>query len=87
MEGVDVAYYLFHSMSDDRHDFTRSDRLAAERFGNAARGAGIKRIVFLGGLGVDGAKLSRHLRSRHEVVTEAAAEAGSAAAEPVRAPA
>jgi uncharacterized protein YbjT (DUF2867 family) len=67
MTDVDVAYYLVHSMSDDRRDFTRSDRLAAERFGAAARAAGIRCIVFLGGLGVDDAKLSRHLRSRHEV--------------------
>jgi uncharacterized protein YbjT (DUF2867 family) len=68
MTGIDAAYYLVHSMSDDRHDFTRSDRLAAERFGAAARAAGIGRIVFLGGLGVDDdAQLSRHLRSRHEV--------------------
>jgi uncharacterized protein YbjT (DUF2867 family) len=67
MAGIDVAYYLVHSMSDDRRDFTRSDRLAAERFGSAARAAGIRRIIFLGGLGVDDAKLSRHLRSRHEV--------------------
>ncbi len=62
-----VAYYLVHSMSDDRHDFTRSDRLAAEQFGRAAKAAGVERIVFLGGLGVDDEKLSKHLRSRHEV--------------------
>jgi uncharacterized protein YbjT (DUF2867 family) len=67
MADVDAAYYLVHSMSDDRHDFTRSDRVAAERFGAAARAAGVGRIIFLGGLGVDDAKLSRHLRSRHEV--------------------
>ncbi len=67
MEGIEVAYYLVHSMSDDRHDFTRSDRLAAERFGAAARAAGVQRIIFLGGLGVDEAGLSKHLRSRHEV--------------------
>lgn len=67
MEGIQVAYYLVHSMSDDRHDFRRSDRLAAERFADAARAAGIRRIVFLGGLGVDDADLSQHLRSRHEV--------------------
>jgi uncharacterized protein YbjT (DUF2867 family) len=67
MDGIDVAYYLVHSMSNDRHDFTRSDRLAAERFGSAARAAGIGRIVFLGGLGADDTKLSLHLRSRHEV--------------------
>lgn len=67
MSDVDAAYYLVHSMSDDRHDFTRSDRIAAERFGAAAQAAGIGRIIFLGGLGVDNAKLSPHLRSRHEV--------------------
>lgn len=67
LAGVDAAYYLVHSMSDDRRDFTRSDRLAAERFGAAARAAGVRRIIFLGGLGADGANLSRHLRSRHEV--------------------
>jgi uncharacterized protein YbjT (DUF2867 family) len=67
MASIDVAYYLVHSMSDDRHDFTQSDRIAAERFGNAARAAGVRRIVYLGGLGVDGSKLSKHLRSRHEV--------------------
>jgi uncharacterized protein YbjT (DUF2867 family) len=67
MADVDVAYYLVHSMSDDRQDFTRSDPLAAERFGAAARAARISRIVFLGGLGVEDAQLSRHLRSRHEV--------------------
>jgi uncharacterized protein YbjT (DUF2867 family) len=65
---VEAAYYLVHSMSDDRRDFTSSDRLAAERFGGAARAAGVRRIIFLGGLGVDDdAGLSRHLRSRHEV--------------------
>jgi uncharacterized protein YbjT (DUF2867 family) len=67
MDGIEVAYYLIHSMSSDRHDFTQSDRVAAERFGRAARVAGVKRIVYLGGLGVDGASLSRHLRSRHDV--------------------
>ncbi len=67
MAGVDTAYYLVHSMSDDRKDFTSSDRAAAEHFGAAARTAGVARIVFLGGLGVDDGRLSRHLRSRHEV--------------------
>jgi uncharacterized protein YbjT (DUF2867 family) len=67
MDGVEVAYYLIHSMSSDRHDFTQSDRVAAERFGAAAREAGVQRIVYLGGLGQDGTGLSRHLRSRHEV--------------------
>ena len=67
MDGIEVAYYLIHSMTADRHDFSQSDREAAATFGAAAREAGVKRIIFLGGLGVDGATLSRHLRSRHEV--------------------
>ena len=67
MRGCSVAYYLIHSMSDARRDFARRDREAATIFGEAARSAGIERIVYLGGLGEDGAALSRHLRSRHEV--------------------
>jgi uncharacterized protein YbjT (DUF2867 family) len=67
MDGIEVAYYLVHSMTADRHDFSQSDREAAASFGAAAREAGVKRIIFLGGLGVDGATLSPHLRSRHEV--------------------
>ncbi len=67
MDGVEVAYYLVHSMSRDRNDFSQSDRVAAERFGRAAREAGVERIIYLGGLGEENAQLSRHLRSRHEV--------------------
>ena len=67
MRGIDVAYYLIHSMSDSRGDFAASDRIAAKVFGDAAREAGIKRIIYLGGLGEDGVKLSHHLKSRHEV--------------------
>src|SRR5665213_478094 len=53
MDGIEVAYYLIHSMTADRYDFSQSDRLAAATFGDAARKAGVKRIIFLGGLGVD----------------------------------
>jgi uncharacterized protein YbjT (DUF2867 family) len=66
-DGVDVAYYLVHSMSGNPRDFAASDRIAAELFATTAREAGVKRIIYLGGLGVDGANLSHHLRSRHEV--------------------
>ncbi len=65
-EGVDAAYYLVHSMSDSS-TFAQRDRDAAMRFGAAARACGVRRIVYLGGLGDDGAALSHHLRSRHEV--------------------
>ncbi|UCC84193.1 MAG: SDR family oxidoreductase [Gemmatimonadota bacterium] len=63
--GVDVAYYMVHSMGS-RGDFEEEDRRAAENFAAAAREAGVRRIVYLGGLG-RGTGLSRHLRSRHEV--------------------
>jgi uncharacterized protein YbjT (DUF2867 family) len=64
--GVDVAYWLVHSM-ESGVDFERADRLAAERFGAAAKAAGVRRIIYLGGLGADDDSLSAHLRSRHEV--------------------
>jgi len=68
LTGVDTAYYLVHSMaSASRGDFEADDRRAAENFGRAARSAGVRRIVYLGGLGDEGAGLSPHLRSRHEV--------------------
>ncbi|WP_244930559.1 NAD(P)H-binding protein [Nocardioides sp. W7] len=62
---VDVAVYLVHSLGDD--DFERKDAEAARGFGLAAAAAGIKQIVYLGGLGKDGEDLSAHLRSRREV--------------------
>jgi uncharacterized protein YbjT (DUF2867 family) len=65
LEGVEMAYYLIHSMGSDR-DFVEQDRVAARNFGEAARRAGVQRIVYLGGLG-HGTDLSPHLRSRHEV--------------------
>ena len=64
--GIDVAYWLVHSM-EGGVDFERADRLAAERFAAAARGAGVRRVIYLGGLGADDDRLSAHLRSRHEV--------------------
>lgn len=64
LEGVDVAYYLVHSMAS-HGDFEREDRIAAEAFGTAAREAGVRRIVYLGGLGRG--ELSSHLASRQEV--------------------
>ncbi len=63
--GVHTAYYLVHSMGS-RGDFTAQDRAAAVHFGAAAREAGVRRIVYLGGLGAAGGRLSTHLRSRHE---------------------
>jgi len=65
MADVDTAYYLVHSMGS-RGAFAEDDRVAAENFATAARQAGVRRIVYLGGLGA-GSDLSDHLASRHEV--------------------
>jgi len=64
-EGVDTAYYLIHSMGTAR-DFERDDREAAANFAAAARQAGVRRIIYLGGLGNPKHGLSDHLRSRQE---------------------
>ncbi|MEZ5178601.1 MAG: SDR family oxidoreductase [Acidimicrobiales bacterium] len=67
LRGIDVAYFLVHSMGG-RADFDAEDRHAAETFRRACAAAGVRRIVYLGGLGRDDdPHLSRHLQSRHEV--------------------
>lgn len=69
MRGVDVAYYLVHALGTGG-GFEDTDRRAARIFGERARAAGVRRIVYLGGLtpeGVPQAELSPHLRSRAEV--------------------
>src|SRR5690242_6539623 len=67
VQGVHTAYYLVHLMSGSR-DFEKEDRQAATNFALAAKKAGVRRVIYLGGLGDDAdPKLSPHLRSRHEV--------------------
>jgi uncharacterized protein YbjT (DUF2867 family) len=67
LQGVRTAYYLVHLMSGSR-DFEKEDRQAALNFAGATKQAGVRRIIYLGGLGDDAdPKLSPHLRSRHEV--------------------
>jgi uncharacterized protein YbjT (DUF2867 family) len=67
LDGVDTAYYLVHLMSGPG-DFEAQDRQAARHFADAARQAGVRRLIYLGGLGDDhDPGLSPHLRSRHEV--------------------
>ena len=62
LEGVDVAYYLVHSMGRGSDgDFAARDHAGAENFSAAAEKAGVRRIVYLGGLGEG----SMHLDSRH----------------------
>lgn len=77
LQGVEVAYYLVHSMEAARvelsrgrlvgADFPTLERLGAQRFATAARRAGVRRIVYLGGPLPGGEKRSRHLHSRAEV--------------------
>jgi uncharacterized protein YbjT (DUF2867 family) len=71
LDGMEVAYYLIHGIGRG-HDFEAADRHAAETFAAAARAAGVRRIVYLGGLAPEvepppGGELSTHLRSRTEV--------------------
>jgi uncharacterized protein YbjT (DUF2867 family) len=65
LEGVDVAVYLVHSLDDP--DFERKDADAARNFSRAAAEAGVRQIIYMGGLGADDDELSAHLRSRREV--------------------
>jgi uncharacterized protein YbjT (DUF2867 family) len=64
LEGVDVLYYLVHSLGNP--DFEQQDLLAAETTAREAERAGVKQLVYLGGLGDDSEDLSPHLRSRRE---------------------
>ena len=67
LEGVRAAYYLVHSMETAAQgDFKRRDAEGATLFGEAADDAGVKRVIYLGGLGDDEDDLSEHLESRHE---------------------
>ena len=65
LDGVSTAYYLIHSMGSVQ-DFEERDRTAARNFAMEAGKAGVRRIIYLGGL-AHGDDLSPHLRSRHEV--------------------
>lgn len=65
LDGVDTAYYLVHSL--DSAEFEAVDAQAARTFGAAAADAGVRRIIYLGGLGAEDQQLSAHLRSRRAV--------------------
>jgi uncharacterized protein YbjT (DUF2867 family) len=67
LAGCEVAYYLVHSL--DAPDFEQRDAEAARIFSLAAADVGVRRIVYLGGLGDDDDDLSAHLRSRRQVET------------------
>jgi uncharacterized protein YbjT (DUF2867 family) len=64
--GVDVVYYLIHALGTGRR-FEETDRRTAQVMAEAARAAGVGRLVYLGGLEPEGEELSPHLRSRGEV--------------------
>ncbi|MGE3538088.1 MAG: SDR family oxidoreductase [Candidatus Tectimicrobiota bacterium] len=66
MRDVHTAYYLVHSMGSTAA-FEAADRQAAQHFAEAAQKAGVRRLIYLGGLGEEQGKLSPHLRSRQEV--------------------
>ena len=63
LDGIEVAYYLIHSM-EGRTDFAGLELRQAETFAAAASAAGVRRIVYLGGLVPHDGTLSRHLASR-----------------------
>ena len=65
LDGCEAAYYLVHSLDDA--DFESKDAQGARSFAEAAADAGVRRIVYLGGLGDDSEGLSPHLRSRRQV--------------------
>jgi len=67
LAGVDTAYYLVHSLAAGRAGFEQRDRQAAENFVIAADKWGLRRAIYLGGLGETGSGLSQHLASRLEV--------------------
>jgi uncharacterized protein YbjT (DUF2867 family) len=66
LEGIETAYYLVHSMGSN-DDFETMDRQAARNFAEACTERGVKRIIYLGGLGNPDHHLSKHLRSRQEI--------------------
>ena len=66
LQGIDTAYYLVHALGD-ASGFEAREAAGARAFGAAAFRAGVRRIIYLGGLGDEREDLSPHLRSRHEV--------------------
>jgi len=70
MNGIEVAYYLLHSMEGNKSEwkeFASREKIQAQNFLKAASKSGVKRIIYLGGLVNDSLELSPHMRSRKEV--------------------
>jgi uncharacterized protein YbjT (DUF2867 family) len=66
LRGARTVYYLVHSMAAGEAGFEERDRVAASNFAVAAKRAGVRRVIYLGGLGSQADQLSPHLASRHE---------------------
>ena len=66
IKNCDSAYYLIHMMAQKELDFAEAESSAALSFCAAVVGSNIKRVIYLGGLGSDNDKLSKHLESRHK---------------------
>ncbi len=67
LEGCSAAFYLVHSMMSAGGEYAKRDQELALTFARSARDAGVKRIIYLGGLGETGSNLSEHLSSRRDV--------------------
>lgn len=67
LSGCDAAYYLVHSMMSAEREYAQRDLDLALAFAKAALDAGVRRIIYLGGLGETGPGLSEHLSSRRDV--------------------
>lgn len=65
LQNVDVVYYLVHMMAQKKIDYAVAEKQVAEIVGEACKSNGVKKIIYLGGLGSDLDKLSKHLKSRH----------------------
>ena len=69
LEGVEIAFYLLHSMEGDKknwQEFASREKIQANNFLKAATIAGVKRIIYLGGLVNESLDLSPHMKSRKE---------------------
>ena len=70
LKGIETAFYLLHSMEGSKkewEEFANREKLQAQNFLKASENAGVKRIIYLGGLVTESLDLSKHMRSRHEV--------------------
>jgi uncharacterized protein YbjT (DUF2867 family) len=65
LKTCDMGYYLIHMMAQNKLDFAVAETKAANSYAEAAKGSRLKRVIYLGGLGSDHDKLSKHLASRH----------------------